>query len=217
MKNHSAVTSLERIVGVSVSMTNLSAKANKTGAGLHESTAATHDHIDPSPTTRESDGESVEYALIIPKHTDGPASASWPVKIAFPSVTEAMKLFALAAKGGGILREESQAGHPLQRALVGALREAVKGEGLAKPLNEAEPSPQFMAVKDYAEYRRLSKRSIETLITHGLPLDGRGKLRRVPVENADRWMRERGHSQVDRQAAVAARRAAIKSIRGGAR
>lgn len=68
--------------------------------------------------------------------------------------------------------------------------------------------PMYMSVAEYAQHRRLSKRSVETLIKRGLPLDGRGRLRRVPVAEADRWMAEQNDGGVTRRAQQAARRAA---------
>lgn len=77
----------------------------------------------------------------------------------------------------------------------------------------AAPTPLFMKVSAYAKYRGLCKRTIETRILEGMPLDGRGKYRRVCVERADEWFRNRGTAGLDDEAKLNAGRLARAQVR----
>jgi hypothetical protein len=71
----------------------------------------------------------------------------------------------------------------------------------------------FITVKEYAKRRSLSLRTVENLIREGLPLEGHGKHRRVPVERADAWFRDRTSTSVLDKA----RAAAAKAVAAGRR
>jgi excisionase family DNA binding protein len=62
----------------------------------------------------------------------------------------------------------------------------------ALPKPEPAPVVLYMRTGEYAKRRALSKRTIETLIREGLPVTGRGRLRRIPVARADEWLERRG-------------------------
>lgn len=54
------------------------------------------------------------------------------------------------------------------------------------------PPPLFMKVAEYAAYRGFCKRTIETRLREGMPIEGRGRHRRVNVKKADEWFTGRG-------------------------
>ena len=78
---------------------------------------------------------------------------------------------------------------------------------------QAPAVARFMKVAEYATYRGLCKRTIETRILEGMPLDGRGKYRRVHVERADEWFRNRGTGGIDDEAKLHAGRLARALVR----
>jgi phage terminase Nu1 subunit (DNA packaging protein) len=63
--------------------------------------------------------------------------------------------------------------------------------------------PKFMKAKEYAARVGYSVRTIENFIGEGLPTVGKGRLRRVDVEPADEWIRNRAAREDDEQDAVA--------------
>jgi hypothetical protein len=79
---------------------------------------------------------------------------------------------------------------------------------------EAPPRKIFMTVSEYAAHVGFSKRTIENLIGRGLPLSGSGRLRRVPVVEADAWLREgRAEDALERRARLDARRSAVSRLK----
>jgi excisionase family DNA binding protein len=71
----------------------------------------------------------------------------------------------------------------------------------------------FMSVREYAVHVGYSKRTVENLIGHGLPLSGTGRLRRVPVAEADKWLKQGGASLVlERRARLDAKRRAMNLV-----
>ena len=93
-------------------------------------------------------------------------------------------------------------------ALVSSLRAKALDAGImlsvpSTPTNAPSPSaevaagavtPTFMKVKEYAEYRGFSKRTIEMRLRDGMPIEGQGRYRRVNVKKADEWFEQRGQS-----------------------
>ncbi len=57
---------------------------------------------------------------------------------------------------------------------------------------QTEPDRLFVSVSEYADRIGVCKRTVENWIKKGLPLIGSGKSRRVPVDEADKWMRNGG-------------------------
>ncbi len=81
-------------------------------------------------------------------------------------------------------------------------------------LKESAPTKTFMTVAEYGERIGLSKRTVENLIRRGLPLAGSGRLRRVPVAEADAWLREgRAEDALERRARLDARRSAVSGLK----
>lgn len=76
--------------------------------------------------------------------------------------------------------------------------------------NRLEPS--HMKVAEYAKRIQVCKRTVENRITEGLPVLGVGRARRIPVEEADAWLRSRSR-QTDLQ--VRARIDAARGMRRG--
>jgi hypothetical protein len=64
-------------------------------------------------------------------------------------------------------------------------------EGHADLSRSDVPAPKFMRVKTYAARTGYSQRTIENFMTDGLPTVGEHRLRRVDVELADEWIRNR--------------------------
>ena len=88
-------------------------------------------------------------------------------------------------------------------------------ESLGVPMSTSRgPEKKYMSVVEYARHVGLSKRTVENLLRRGLPLVGRGRLRRVPVAEADAWMRQ-GTSQdaLERRARLDARRAGVSALK----
>jgi hypothetical protein len=54
-----------------------------------------------------------------------------------------------------------------------------------------------MKIKEYAARTGYSQRTIENFMTEGLPTVGEHRLRRVDVEPADEWIRNRAASDRD--------------------
>ncbi len=69
----------------------------------------------------------------------------------------------------------------------------------------------YMTVSEYAKYRGLAKRTIESRILEGMPLEGRSKHRRVHVEHADEWFRAQRPGAVPQAKANALR--AVAALR----
>lgn len=60
---------------------------------------------------------------------------------------------------------------------------------------ELQPEAAFMKVADYADRVGVCKRTVENWISDGLPIVGAGRLRRVPVDEADTWFRNLGKDE----------------------
>ena len=77
---------------------------------------------------------------------------------------------------------------------------------------QAKPPEEYLTVQQYADRWQVSVRTIESRITSGLPLVGEGKMRRVPVQQADAWLSQQRDRVIDmarqKAAMVSARRAA---------
>ncbi len=109
----------------------------------------------------------------------------------------------------------------IEELLRGVLELLRKRPELADELRSAFAAPRvaptppkaFASVAEYAEHVGYSKRTIETLIRRGLPISGSGRLRRVPVVEADQWLREGGTDKVTaRRARLDARRSAVARL-----
>jgi excisionase family DNA binding protein len=85
---------------------------------------------------------------------------------------------------------------------------------LAIETNPSAPIERtHVTVSAYAEHLGLSKRTIENLIREGLPLVGRGRRRRIPIVEADAWMKnERGDAAIERRARRDAQRSATARL-----
>jgi hypothetical protein len=64
-------------------------------------------------------------------------------------------------------------------------------ELVAKQLTEmrSTPSKVYMRPKEFAERRALSLAKVHELLEQGMPCEGRGRMRRIPVAKADDWLR----------------------------
>ncbi len=58
--------------------------------------------------------------------------------------------------------------------------------------NESETF-EYLKVKQYAERLKVSERCVEKWLTQGLPVIKVGRVRRIPVRPADRWLRDRSN------------------------
>jgi hypothetical protein len=77
----------------------------------------------------------------------------------------------------------------------------------ARPRSEPAPEIVFAKLGAYAKRVGLSLRTLRDLIDEGLPTIGSGRLRRVDVEAADRWLRGRApRSENDASSSVTSRR-----------
>jgi hypothetical protein len=74
----------------------------------------------------------------------------------------------------------------------------------------APPPPEYMRAGEFAARMGVSRRTCATGIKRGLPVARSGRVVRVDVAAADRWLRdrERPSDDVERAARAAARRAA---------
>lgn len=70
-----------------------------------------------------------------------------------------------------------------------ALREAMD----VRPPLATEKPVLYATVKQYAERQHVSARTVERWVRTGLPSYRHGKVRRIPVADADAWLREGGH------------------------
>jgi hypothetical protein len=119
-------------------------------------------------------------------------SGTWPVRISFPS-TEV----ALQALGRG--RPAPSSSSPLADVLVAELLSAVtRNPELVRQLisvvapvatRKTSTGPMQMTMADYARRTAYAKRTIEKFLSMGMPSVGKGRLRRIPVEAADEWLR----------------------------
>ena len=82
-------------------------------------------------------------------------------------------------------------------------------QDLAEFIRRKSEVPSFMTVAEYADHRGLCKRTVEERILDGMPLEGRGRWRRVDVAAADQWFRQQGHHEDPRSMA---RAAALKAV-----
>ena len=73
-----------------------------------------------------------------------------------------------------------------------------------------------MTVGEYAAHTRFSKRAIENFIREGLPLEGTGRRRRIPVNEADAWRKGLGQravrEEIERLARANARKSALATV-----
>lgn len=53
------------------------------------------------------------------------------------------------------------------------------------------PTKVFMRVREFAERRGISASTVSSLIAEGMPCEGKGRLRRIPVELAELWLLRR--------------------------
>ena len=79
---------------------------------------------------------------------------------------------------------------------------APAGPDVGPASSSATASQKFMKVATYAARTGYSARTIETFITEGLPTVGQRRLRRVDVEPADEWIRNRAARERDDQDSV---------------
>jgi hypothetical protein len=56
------------------------------------------------------------------------------------------------------------------------------------------PAVRFMRLTEFARHRAISRRTVHALITAGLPAEGVGRLRRIPVVEADTWLASQTHT-----------------------
>jgi hypothetical protein len=85
-------------------------------------------------------------------------------------------------------------------------------------VKDAGPSsgsgPFLMTIDEYAEHTSYSPRKIATFISEGMPSMMKGRLRRIPVADADKWLRQRGaepEDGIEQEARRNARRAHRRS------
>jgi hypothetical protein len=110
------------------------------------------------------------------------------------------EVFAAAVAERVVMRLTDQRVEVLRgRPDTGAMSNMTAVPGAAGP--EAPPS-KFMKVASYAARTGYSTRTIETFITEGLPTVGQRRLRRVDVEPADEWIRNRAAHERDDQDSV---------------
>lgn len=69
---------------------------------------------------------------------------------------------------------------------VSELAGALEAERRARA--EQEPVREYMKLKDFAARHAFSESTMAALVRRGLPLEGRGRLRRVPVQRAEAWL-----------------------------
>jgi len=74
--------------------------------------------------------------------------------------------------------------------------------------NDAPPVIEFMKVAEFAQHIGMCKRSVENMVTEGLPIVGKGRRRRVPVAEAVSWVRAGGaDAEIEKRARFDANRA----------
>ena len=56
---------------------------------------------------------------------------------------------------------------------------------------EANSEKAMLTVNEYADRISVCKRTVENMIREDMPLVGKGRLRRVPVKEADAWLKAR--------------------------
>ncbi len=99
-----------------------------------------------------------------------------------------------------------------QAAAWRAVADALDAEAAALDAETtATPPAPYVAIGEYAERVRMSKRTIRNFLDAGMPSVGSGRGRRIEVEVADRWLaehRDRVEDGVEKQARAAARAAA---------
>jgi hypothetical protein len=77
----------------------------------------------------------------------------------------------------------------------------------------ANASKTFMTVAEYAAHIAMSKRTVETLIVRGLPVEKIGSRRRISIVAADAWIHGGGaNALIERRAKVDARRSAMRLV-----
>lgn len=72
---------------------------------------------------------------------------------------------------------------------VRELSEALEAEHRGRV--EQEPVREFMRLKEFAARHAFSESTLAALVRRGMPVEGRGRLRRVPVQRADAWLAAR--------------------------
>lgn len=78
-----------------------------------------------------------------------------------------------------------------------------------------ETGPAYATVDGYAAHLRVCRRTVENLLRAGLPVSRAGRIRRIPVAEADSWLRaERSDPLIEQRARASARRHARKLAAG---
>lgn len=91
---------------------------------------------------------------------------------------------------------------------------------LAPPIEAVgDTVPEFMKVAEFAQHIGMCKRSVENMVTEGLPIVGKGRRRRVPVAEAVAWIRTGGaDAEIEKRAQLdasrALRREAARKVQG---
>ena len=78
----------------------------------------------------------------------------------------------------------------------------------------AEPIPTYVTVGAFAQRVGVAKRTVENWITQGLPVVRGGRVRRIPIVEADAWLKTGGATNgLERRARRDARRVATLKTR----
>lgn len=109
----------------------------------------------------------------------------------------------------------------LLASIVGALRAdptlAKELRQLLSPPTEStgqDPEPLYLSVPDFCRRYSFSRTFVELQLRAGMPLVGKRRARRIPVQPALEWLNAQGHEQRPAKVAVTGRsRAALLAAR----
>jgi hypothetical protein len=91
--------------------------------------------------------------------------------------------------------------HLLARGLVVHVASAPVAP-VASPARQvpSAPEPRWMKLPDFAARWSIGKSTLYERLAQGLPFEGEGRMRRIPVAAGDAWMREHGCKRAEEEA-----------------
>jgi hypothetical protein len=93
----------------------------------------------------------------------------------------------------------------MDRALILEWLKDEEVRGLLREILGSPPLPKYMTIREFAVHHKVTPQTISVWIRRGLPGYLAGKVRRIPVDEADGWV-EAGHAMKPPSGRVRTRR-----------
>jgi excisionase family DNA binding protein len=158
---------------------------------------------EPNESIPASGPNKARFSAIIPADaalTDDEkllvAAGKGPVRVVFPTIDDFMRVTRRGQTPDGAASTVTDliVSELVRGVARAAQREPEMIKGFLKAFGLGAPAPssggQFSVTMDeYAKRVGYSKRTIEKFVARGMPSVGKGRLRRIPIAQADEWIR----------------------------